>query len=505
MNIQYKWLLVVLVFGCIACESDDDSPVKEEVEITAGTADFSRYVALGNSLTAGFTDGALFIAGQENSMPNILAHQFALAGGGSFSQPLMNDNIGGALLGGNPILASRFFFDGAGPAPLPAVPTTEISNIVAGPFNNMGIPGAKSFHLLANGYGNIAGLSVEPAQANPYFVRMASHANASVLEDAMDQNPTFFSLWIGNNDVLGYATSGGDGSDPITDVGMFGQAYNGLIATLTSGGAKGVIANIPDVTSIPHFTTVPHNPVPLDVDTAAFLNSANAYGAYNGGLDATLAFLTANPATLGALFPPTANMTSLELVTAEIARRKITFSVGEANAVVIIDEDLTDLTGINPALVSMRQATEDDLLVLPASSFIGTEAIPGNPQTINGVAIPLADKWVLTPEEQEEIAIATAEFNAIIKTAHEQTGLAFLDANTILKEAAVDGVAFDEFLLRDDLVFGGAFSLDGIHLTARGYAFLASKTIEVINTTYGSNLPAVKASDYPTFYAATLQ
>jgi hypothetical protein len=32
----------------------------------------------------------------------------------------------------------------------------------------------------------------------------------------MSQKPTFFSLWIGNNDVLGFATTGGDGTDPIT-------------------------------------------------------------------------------------------------------------------------------------------------------------------------------------------------------------------------------------------------------------------------------------------------
>ncbi|WP_378179533.1 G-D-S-L family lipolytic protein [Aquimarina sp. SS2-1] len=505
MNIQYKWLLILLVFGFIACESDDDSTTEEEVVITSGTADFSNYVALGNSLTAGFTDGALFIAGQENSMPNILSQQFALAAGGSFSQPLMGDNIGGALLGGNQILSPRLFFNGAGPAVLPATPTTEISSGLSGAFNNMGVPGAKSFHLLANGYGNIAGLSVNPPQANPYFVRMASSPNASVLEDAMAQTPTFFSLWIGNNDVLGYALSGGDGTDPITDTGLFTQAYNGLVATLTSGGAKGVAFNIPDVTSIPHFTTVPHNPVPLDAGTAAFLNSASAYGAYNGGLDATLAFLTANQATLGALFPATPDMTSLELATAEIARRKITFSEGEGNAVVILDEDLTDLTVINAALVNIRQATADDLLVLPSASFIGTEAVPGNPQTVNGVAIPLADKWVLTPEEQQEIATATEAFNNVISSAVQQAGLAFVDANALLDQISDTGIQFDEFLLKDDLVFGGAFSLDGVHPTARGYAFLANQAILEINATYGSNLPAVNAAPYPTFYGATLQ
>lgn len=523
MNTQYKWLILLLVFGCISCESDDDaSTTEQEVVITSGDADFSKYVALGNSLTAGFTDGALFIAGQENSMSNILAKQFALAGGGDFTQPLMNDNIGGALIGGIPSLNPRFYFysdpnpeppNESGPRLLgttpgdntPELPTTEIANTLSGPFNNMGIPGAKSFHLLAEGYGNIAGLNMMPATANPYFVRIASGATASVLGDAMAQSPTFFSLWIGNNDVLGYALSGGDGTDPITDEAMFVQSYNALVTTLTSGGAKGVAFNIPDVTSIPHFTTVPHNPVPLDAATAGFLNSASAYGAYNDGLDAAIAFLTANPGTLGALFPATSDMTSLELATAEMAKRKITFNAGEGNAVVIMDENLTDLTFLNSELVGMRQATAEDLIVLPGSSFIGTEAIPGNPQTVNGVAIPLADKWVLIPEEQQEIATATATFNAVIETAYKQAGLAFVDANTVLREASENGVMFDEFLLQGNLVFGGAFSLDGVHPTARGYAFLANKALESINATYGSNLPMVKAADYPTFYSASLR
>jgi hypothetical protein len=33
--------------------------------LTAGVANFSKYVALGNSLTSGYSDGALFIEGQK--------------------------------------------------------------------------------------------------------------------------------------------------------------------------------------------------------------------------------------------------------------------------------------------------------------------------------------------------------------------------------------------------------------------------------------------------------
>ena len=42
--------------------------------LTAGSANFSKYVALGNSLTSGYSDGALFIEGQKASLHNIMAH-----------------------------------------------------------------------------------------------------------------------------------------------------------------------------------------------------------------------------------------------------------------------------------------------------------------------------------------------------------------------------------------------------------------------------------------------
>ena len=159
----------------------------------------------------------------------------------------------------------------------------------------MGVPGAKSYHLLAPGYGNPQGLVSIPATANPYFVRFASSTGTSVLTDAMAQSPTFFSLWIGNNDVLGYATTGGDGSDPITPaIGAPGVGFDGtygaLITTLTSNGAKGVVANIPDVAAVPFFRTVPYNAITLTEAQATGLNAA--YAAYNNGLVAAGVNLT---------------------------------------------------------------------------------------------------------------------------------------------------------------------------------------------------------------------
>lgn len=506
-NIKYIFLSTVLL-GMVSCSDPYFGPEEPTLEptpnLTAGSADFSNYVSLGNSLSAGFTDGALFIASQENSFPNLLSQKFAMVGGGSFSQPLMADNFGGITIGGARIVEPRLIFNGSGPAPLesvigPVTIGTDLLNSPTGPFNNLAVPGAKSFHLLAPGYGNISGITPSNPTANPYFVRIASNPETSVLADAVAQNPTFFSLWIGNNDVLGYALSGGDGTNPITPadgppgVG-FNQTYGALIQTLTAGGAQGVIANIPNVTSIPHFTTVPHNPVPLDEATAAAVNGA--YAAYNGGLQAALNALTGTG-----------------LFTQEEAdRRNISFSAGAGNAVVIVDETLTDLGAINPAfagLPNIRQATSEDLLVLPASNFIGSLADPNNPLSVNGVAIPLADRWVLLPSEQEEIANATSVFNSTIEAAAAQAGLAFVDANAILDQVAAGELDNGDFTLTSALVQGGAFSLDGVHPTARGYALIANEFMKSIDATYGSNFEdsgnLFNIGEYPTNYSPALQ
>lgn len=505
---NFKWLLLASL-TLAACSDDDSSSEVAEVPIAPGTADFSKYVALGNSLTAGYSDNALFKEGQENSFAKLLADQFSLAGGGEFRIPYTNDNVGGLLLGGNVIAGPRLIFNGVGPVPLPGgVPTTEIGVPLSGPFNNLGVPGAKSFHLLAPNYGDVSG--VAGGTANPYFVRFRSSASARVIDDAMAQQPTFFSLWIGNNDVLGYATTGGDGTNPITSEGMFSVVYNTLITTLTSGGAKGVVANIPNVTDIPHFRTVPYNP----------LSPANpAFGPQIPTLNATFAPLNQAFAYLG------------------MPERSIVFSETAASAVVIHDETLPNISaqlaqvlqagGLDAATAGLlanqfgqsRQATRNDLFVLPASAAIATLNQPyfsflvsqGVPQAmagqlaINGITFPLQDKWVLLPSEQAEINTATLAFNAIIKQAAESKDLAFVDANATLNQLANGGVRFGNYHMSASFATGGAFSLDGIHLSARANAYVANQFIDVINMKYGSTLRKYGPENFVAQYPINLQ
>lgn len=518
---NFKWLLLVsLTF--VACNNDDDAVTvidsSDGLPLTSGSANFSKYVALGNSLTSGFSDGALFKKGQEGAYTNILAQQFKLVGGGEFKIPYANDNVGGLLFGGqvNPAFGPRLYFNGSAPVPVSGASTTEVLNpaiAAAGPYNNTGVPGAKSFHLLSPTYGSAAGLAT--GTANPYYVRFAPNGTTSVLAYAMGQAPTFFSLWIGNNDVLGYATSGGDGTNPITPAsGAAGVGFDGtyaaLVTTLTSTGAKGVVANIPYVTSIPFFKTVPYNPL-----TASVLGAGN---------------VAVGTATINALNAQLYGPLKQALTAFGAPTRIGLLSATGSNPLLIKDESLPNLSAqltaaFTPTLGAQtaafygaifgqaRQATATDLVLLTTQSAIGAAPTAANsglgiappaPLDKFGITFPLQDKYVLIPTEIAELKVATDAFNATIKSLAESKGLAFVDANAFLSQIDNGGIVANNFTMTSTFVTGGTFSLDGIHPSPRGYAFIANKFIEAINAKYGSNLKGVDVGKYPILYPAVL-
>jgi len=513
-----KIVLVALAATMFNCSEDFEHPI-EDIQVSAGEANFSTYIALGNSLTSGYRDNALYKSGQENSYPNMLAGLMKAAGGGEFKIPYMSNDTGGFTdLPGFPGKLNLQIVNGAlTPVPSPAGGALDIL-ADKGKFQNMGVPGAKSYHLVAPGYGNPAGLKTDPATANPYFVRFASGATTSVVADAVAQKPTFFSYWIGNNDVLGYATSGGVGvdhnetnnvdprtygSNDISNVNVVKSTINDGLKALTSVGAKGVIANIPSVTSIPYFTTVPYAPLsPANPSFAPMIDELNAtYAGLNQVFDA-----------VGA------------------SERKISFSKTAASAVVIKDKDLADLsTTITAALIKAgydtgtatlfgitygqaRQATAKDLLVLTSSSVIGkvdtnrvaelmklglTQEKAGKLSVV-GVSYPMTDNYVLTAKETAKAEAAVVKYNAAIAELATAYNLALVDAYSEMKKlSSQSGIKYYGQTYTTTFVSGGAFSLDGVHLTGTGYAIVANMFADAINQKYHSTLRHVYPGNYP--------
>ena len=516
--------LLFLLASCGSSDDDSDGFGGSGGLSSAGDElDLSTFVAIGDSLTAGFADNTLYFDGQINSFPNIIAESFAQAGGGEFIQPLVNDNLGGLVAGGAPIaipggaadgfLARLVVLDSTGaPGPQPGTTptparTTDLAPGQAGlvntdgPFNNLGVPGARVIELA----------SPELA-ANPFYARFASNPGvSSVITDAVaDPNrvPTFFSFWAGNNDALGFATSGGIGelgtSDPagpfntqdITNPVIFAGAFNGLIDALAppeNTEIRGVVVNIPAIEDIPFFTTVPSNAIELDADTAAAVSAG--FEDYNGGIQGALAG--------GAITEE------------EAASRTISFVAGN-NGVLILDDGLTDLSGF--MLPNLRQATADDSILLTSLGSIGLQ-LNGNPLTTVGVSVPLgvtedpagfnpatlfspavnvaADAAVLTAPELQLLEENIDAYNVIIEgRVAGDSRLALYDAAADLADLSDDdGLSFGTGSITSEFVFGGGFSLDGVHPTATGYAVIANGIIDAINAEFNASLQGVDPNE----------
>jgi lysophospholipase L1-like esterase len=215
--------------------------------------DFTRYVAVGDSLTAGYVSGGLVQYYQDRSYPALLAQQ---AGAPVFEMPTVSE----------PGLAPLLELLALVPAPViqrkPGAPGLPTNVEYPAPYNNLGVPGANVYdlvmttgdiwNLLAGNTDNVMHDLILRTPAAP------DGTPATALVQAIAQDPTFVTVWIGNNDILGAAVSGTpiDGIT-MTPIDVFEQLYGqalGALATMTN--AKIVAINLPDSTSIPFLTTI---------------------------------------------------------------------------------------------------------------------------------------------------------------------------------------------------------------------------------------------------------
>jgi hypothetical protein len=197
-------------------------------------------------------------------------------------------------------------------------------------------------------------------------------------------------------------------------------------------------------------------------------------------------------------------------------------SATSANPILIFDADAVDRSAqitavLTPTLGAptatafgmvfgkARQATAADLVVLPASSVIGTPnaSSPSTLININGVSYPMANRWVLTANEKAKVANATAAYNSAIVSIASSNNLAVADMNQIMNQL-VGGLRIETGQLYTANYFSGSategqvlFSLDGVHPNARGYAVITNEIIKVINEFYNANLPLHNPSYFP--------
>ena len=430
----YKVIAVVITSTLVvSCKPKFDVPDPDN-----GNIDVSSYVALGSSMTAGYSNGALYYEAQQNSYTNILAEQFKLTGGGDFKIPnVSQSSIGMGNSNNAPsILGNRTDCQGTvslGPVKIAAQGDPSVfTNIYSsqGPFNNMGVPDVKVIDMDVNGY------------SNPFYQRMASSASSSILSDAIAKNPTFFSVNLGLHDVLKYTLKGA-ASDSITPIaGAIGVGFeasiNNVIDKLMANGAKGVITNIPSIKTMAYFNTIAWNALKLDQTNAESLT--NAYV----NLDSTIFY--------------------------------------EGNNGFIIED-------INTPFLGFRQSVEGECILLnvPLDSIKCYKW---------GSLIPIPDRYSLTLSEISTIENAINNYNIILKNIANSRGLAFVDVNAFYAKIK-SGFVYNGVTVNAAFVSGGFYSLDGLNLTGRGNALLANEFIKAINSTYQSSIPEVDAMKYP--------
>lgn len=540
-NTKYLYILLITVLLVGSCKQEPIVPEApagpgEGPTPSKGSADFTKFIAIGNSFVAGMQANALFDASQANSIPKILSKQFESVGGpATFNQPDINSVNGfnpiSSNLGANIILGRLILFDpdGSGPrsaAPYPAkypgaaavtcpssVPATPA---LPAPYNTSDFPGAFTGSKAAlNNFGvpliylgqaltpatGGPGIPTNPAYS-PFYARFASSPSADgvtgsrIITDAKAAAGTFYMIWLGFDDVLLYAATGAAntglgvpaGTYPMTSSTEFSTNLNTALShpalgLLTGTTFKGVIGNIPNFTSLPYFYTVPWNTITLDPATASTLTTTLATN-YNNFLDA---------------------LPSVVLSAEEKAKRKLTYVAGK-NGVLLSDENLTDLSpymtgpaaGLAP-YARARQATSSDLVPLSTGSVLGT-CNGGNPQAVWGVSFPLNDNHMLTATEIGVILARTAEFNAAIATAVDASSgrLALADVKkgyadfVTAKAAVLDGVTITPSFAPPT----GAFSEDGLHPNSRGNAFTANIFIDAINAKFGAVIPKASLAAY---------
>ena len=450
-----KLLSLVLVLALVtSCKDYQDLDVDP---VDSGDADFSSYVAVGNSLTAGFQNNALYQSAQEYSFANLLARQFN--NGDDFSQPLIS-NPGISPGGGRIELTS-----------LDPIQTTRNSSqgqpINQGDkaFSNLGIPGAiLADHVGAANFKDRATNPSNPAY-NPFYGIVMEQSelqksNPMLHNQVAKQNPTFITFWLGNNDVLNFVTSGGEGQAP-TDPNNFSQLYQGSAQEMAQTGANVVLYNIPDVTTIPF---VFYLRLQLEQQQAIRFNAD------------TQSYQLAVPTQQGTQY----------------------FDI-------YIETD-------NGTRV-MRQA---DFPILPAQSYFSQiqagEVTP--PIDANGDGQPesaIPDNLVLDgptggpqgSSELEQAAGAVAQYNATIQNVASGSAFTLVDINSIFNDivstfqssGGQTGYQVDGLNLRP--VPGELFSFDGVHPTNRGSAVIANKTIEAINNSLNSDLDKINVSKIP--------
>jgi lysophospholipase L1-like esterase len=252
------------------------------------------------------------------------------------------------------------------------------------------------------------------------------------VQKALDAQPTFVTVWIGNNDVLQAGLSGilvpspalGQAGIRSTQA-QYQSALDALTSQLTAGapGVKGVLMGVAQVANLPSMSS--------------------------GGLIASSAAIQ-----LG-----------------------LTAAAGKPVTVLPNCTGSTSLVNVPQLLVAIRNNSH------PAVVSCAPGALPA----------PVGDIFILDATEQATLSATIAGYNAYIKTKADALGFGYWDPNPLfVAKRATGEIPPFPILNSATATFGPLISLDGVHPSGAGHVLIANEVIGVINAKYGTALRAVQ-------------
>lgn len=442
-----------------ACAPGQDAPTP-----TVGAVDVSRYLAVGDSYTAGLSAGGLTLASQQYSYPNLLAQQLRGAqANATFSQPLLAAGTGSGYF-------DLVDFTALGFPRTRRVPGPAVRRIVANPAacggpdtvrllartdapgtlpQNLGVPGLRLTQVQVANLGNET--SATPTGSfNPYFERILPAADSRTYLRAVSDaaaSATFFTYFLGLDDLMPYVRSGGQcGTAP--NSALTNQLRNNAKAVLDvlAAGRPGIIASLPDLNTLP----------------------------------------------------------LLRLGRGFSLQKRLQDSYGD-NALLYIEDPFGSGVG--------QPITNDDYVLATTLPRLGqpTPVVVGGSTLMlpygRDVRNPLRDADVMDYDEMSRVSGVLSsynnELNRLARDVYKMPVLNtsplpyLLDTSGVMPDYVGDAISVGGVLYSAEPVRGNFFSLDYYTPTPRGNALIANAFIAALNKAYKSKIPAIDANNLP--------
>jgi len=376
---------------------------------------FDRYVSMGNSITAGWQSGGINDSTQQRSYAVLLAHAMRSP---FFVPSLTNPGCPPPIT--NIFTQARLTPTGFPPSTATSCYLRRIPSEPPPYISNTAVPGAEVLDL----YNNL------DTASNANTLTQFILGGLTQVQMVRRAQPTFVSVWIGNNDVLGAATNPTNGGDStkITSVANFQARYGALLDTIEAAGPQGVVLiGVGNVAGIPYFSR------------------GATYWAIKNGL------------VPGAAFPPTFTVSSNCAPIATLILVPFLYGAGLLGAAQAGASKNLDCADTVAAVIVPKELIKLVGAVIAYNTYISSQA------TARG--------WAYLDPNVKFAALST-------DTAQVRQFPYFPQGN------AGDTVAVRR-------PFGRAFSLDGVHPSSSSHRLLADTLRILINSKYGTAIPAI--------------